>query len=97
MLKTVTSPEKSTSDRLKIDNDKGSNSIGGIEITKKSGKLKDQKLSKSQKSAKLGKNLSKDGNSPNFDAKDDGPSFLTSKARATFNCLWLAFTKALIF
>ena len=40
------------------------------------------------------KKPSKSGNSPNFDAKEAGPNFLTPKARATFNRLQLAFTKA---
>ena len=58
---------------------------------------KSRKLSKSEKSkGKKSKKLSKSGNLPNFDAKNSGPSFLTPKARSTFNCLWLAFTKALI-
>ena len=57
-----------------------------------------QKLVKSQKSSKSksekSKKLSKNENSSNFDALEAGPSFLTPKARATFNCLQLAFTKA---
>ena len=40
------------------------------------------------------KKLSKNGNSPNFDAKKAGPSFLTPEARAAFNRLRLAFTEA---
>ena len=67
-----------------------------IEYAKKSGKLKDKKSSKSQKSAKSRKNLSKSGSLPNFGAMDAGPSFLTPEARATFNCLQLAFTEASI-
>ena len=66
----------------------------GVEYTKNSGKSKGQKTSKSWKSAKLGKNLSKSGNSPNFGVTEFGQSFLTSKARSTFNRLWLAFSKA---
>ena len=50
----------------------------------KLGKSKDEKSKKSSKS----------GNLPNFNAKDSGSSFLTPKARLTFNHLWLAFTKA---
>ena len=46
-------------------------------------------MAKSKKSAKK-------QNSPDFDAKDGGPSFLISEARAAFNGLRLAFTKALI-
>ena len=55
----------------------------------KSGNLKDKKLTKSKKP-------SKSGNSSNFDAKEASPSFLTPKAKAAFNCLRLAFTKASI-
>ena len=65
----------------------------GVKHTKKLGKSKGKKLSKSQKSAKLGKNLSKNRNSPNFNAKNNGSSFLTPKAKAIFNRLWLALTK----
>ena len=39
----------------------------------------------------------KSGNSPNFNAKDTKPSFLTSKAKSAFNRLRLTFTKAPIF
>ena len=69
---------------------------GSVKITKKSEKSKDQNLFKSQILAKLGKKLLKSGNSPNFDAKKNKPSFLTHKTKATFNCLQLTFTKALI-
>ena len=80
--------------------------VGGIEDSNESigkcGKLlklrktsKGQKLSKSQKLAKS-KKPSKSRNSPNFDTKNSEPSFLTPKARATFNHLRLTFTKALI-
>ena len=61
--------------------------------TRKTSKV--QKLSKSQKSA-MSKKLSKSRNLLNFDAKDNKPSFLTPKARATFNRLRLAFITALI-
>ena len=54
------------------------------------------KLSKSQKLAKLRKKLSKSGNLPNFNAKKNKPSFFIPNAKTTFNCLWLAFIKALI-
>ena len=94
MLKTAAPPERSTSERLKVSNGKSSDSIDGVKIAKKLEKSKGQKLSKSQKPAKTGKNLLKSGNSPNFDAKDSGPSFLTPKARAAFNDLRLTFTKA---
>ena len=67
---------------------------GGDELIEKYGKLsKTGKLSKSQKSAKSRKKSSKSGNLPNFDAKENGPSFLTPDARTAFNHLWLAFTK----
>ena len=52
----------------------------------KSGNLKGKKLARSKKP-------SKNRNSPNFDTKKAGPSFLTPKARSAFNCLWLSFTK----
>ena len=59
-------------------------------------------MAKSQKSssqknpkAKNQKKLSKSENSPNFDIKNSGLSFLTPKARSAFNRLWLAFIEAL--
>ena len=74
---------------------------GDVEHAKKSGKSKSQKLAKSQKSFKSGKSKGeklkkppKSGNSPNFDTKDTGQSFLTPKARSAFNRLQLSFTKA---
>ena len=66
---------------------------GGIEYTKKSGKSQSQKMSKSQKLAKS-KKQSKSGNSPNFDAMEAGSSFPIPEARAAFDRLRLAFTKA---
>ena len=42
------------------------------------------------------KKLSKSGNSTNFDAMEAKPKFLTFDTRTGFNCLWLAFIKALI-
>ena len=42
------------------------------------------------------KKLSKIENLSNFDAKKNGSNFLTFGAREAFNCLWLAFIKALI-
>ena len=75
--------------------DSNDESIEKYEKLLKTGKTsKSYKLAKSQKLAKFGKKLSKSGNSPNFDAKDNGSSFPTPKAWASFNCLWLAFTKA---
>ena len=87
-------PERSISEEF--GNSEGNDGVdgGGIEIAKKSRKLKGQKTSKSQKLSKSGKNSSKSGNSPNFGATESGPSFLTPKARSTFNRLRLAFTKA---
>ena len=58
--------------------------------------LKIRKLSKSQKSAKLRKELSKSGNLPNFDTKENKPSFLIPNAKTAFNHLRLIFIKALI-
>ena len=72
-----------------------------MEHAKKSEKSKGQKLAKSQKSSKSekskgekSKKLPKSGNSPNFDAKNTGPNFLTPEARSAFNRLRLAFTEA---
>ena len=73
----------------------------GVEHAKKSENLKGQKLAKSRKSSKSGKSkgekskkLPKSGNSPNFDAKDTRPSFLTPGAKEAFNRLWVAFIEA---
>ena len=60
----------------------------------KSGKSKSEKISKSQNLAKLGKKLSKNRNSTNFNTMEDRPKFLTPNARTAFNYLRLAFTKA---
>ena len=62
-------------------------------VEPKTGRLENQKTSKSRNLAKS-KKQSKSGNSPKFDATKAGPSFLTPKARATFNRLRLAFIKA---
>ena len=62
----------------------------------KSGKSKSEKTSKSWNLAKLGKKLSKSGNSTNFNTTANGPKFLTLDPRITFNCLWLTFIEALI-
>ena len=63
----------------------------GVKHVKKSRKLKGQKLAKFQKLSKLEKSksekLSKNRNSPNFDAIEAKPNFLTPNARITFNCL----------
>ena len=77
-------------------------SRNSIKYAKKSGKLfksrksKSEKTSKSQNLAKLVKKLSKSENSTNFNTTEDGPKFLTFVTKITFNCLWLAFTEALI-
>ena len=82
----------------KFTANKVSGNKGGNESIEKYRKLsKIRKLSKSQKSAKSGKKLSKSRNLSNFSAKKNEPSFLILNARIAFNCLWLAFTKALIF
>ena len=77
------------------------NKVGGIEgndeLIEKYRKLsKTRKFFKSQKSAKSGKELSKSGNLPNLNAKENKPSFLISNTRTAFNYLRLAFTEALI-
>ena len=69
---------------------------GKLKKSSKSGNLKSEKMSKSWKLAKPKKNLLKSRNSPNFDAKDNGLSFLIPKARSAFNYLRLAFIKASI-
>ena len=99
MLKMVTPPEKSILEE--IGDGKGGDSIGGEELAKKLRKsskgLKLFKLGNSKgKNLAKSKKLSKSGNSPNFNAKKAGSSFLTPKARATFNRLQLAFIEALI-
>ena len=70
-------------------------SINDIEYTKKLGKSKDQKLSKLQKAPKS-KKLSKSKYLPKFNIREIRPSYLNSSNRKTFNCLKLAFIKALI-
>ena len=81
----------------KVGDVEGGDDIGDVEIAKKSRKSKSQITSKSGKSKgeKL-KKSSKSRNSPNFDAKNSAPSFLTPKARSAFNRLRLVFTKASI-
>ena len=97
MLKTAAPLERLT--LVEISDGKGGDDIGSKKLAKKLGKLsKGLKLSKLGNSK--GKNLAKSkepaksGNSPNFDAKAAGLSFSTSEARAVFNRLRLAFTKA---
>ena len=104
MLKTTVSPDKpapSRNDGNKpaFGKNDGNNEIdefggNGVKYAKKSGKSKVQKTSKSRKSAKLGKNLLKSGNSPNFGATEAGLNFLTPGAKKAFNRLQLIFTKA---
>ena len=97
MLKTAAPPERLTLE--KVGDGEGGDGVdcGGVEIAKKSGKLKGQKMSKSRKLSKSEKNSSKNGNSSTFNATESGPSFLTPEARSAFNRLRLAFTEALIF
>ena len=103
MLKTTISLERSTLERLEIDDGEDDGfGVGenGMEYAKnlgklsKSGKQKSQKTFKSQNLAKSGKKLSKSKNSTNFNATEDGPKFLTPDVRIAFNCLQLAFTEA---
>ena len=70
---------------------------GGKELAKKSRKSKGHILSKSRKSAKSKKNLSKSKNSPKFGTTEAEPSLPTPGAREAFNRLWLAFIEAPIF
>ena len=77
MLKTAVPSKKLTF--VEVGDSERSNSVGGVEVAKKSRKSKSQKMSQSQKSAKS-KKLSKSGNSPNFNAKNSGLSFLTPKS-----------------
>ena len=79
MLKIIKSfdmldPEISNNNSKVVEFGIGGNS--GVELAKKLGKLKGQKLSKSQKTPKS-KKLSKIGNSFNFGAMKAGPNFLT--------------------
>ena len=74
------------------------NKVSGVEgsdesIEKYRKLSKTGKLSKSQKLAKS-KKPSKSRNSPNFDAKKTGLSFLNPDLKTAFNHLRLAFTKA---
>ena len=97
--------ERSTSDRLEVATDESGDVIDdNVELVKKSRKSKSQKLAKSQKlskskksKSKKSKKRSKNRNSPNFNTTEAGQSFLTLNTRTAFNCLWLAFIKALIF
>lgn len=68
----------------------------GKKITKKSRNFKNKKLCKPQKLTKSRKKQSKIGNLSKFNTKKTKPSFLIIDAKTAFNCLQLAFTKALI-
>ena len=104
MLKTTGSPDVS---KPEVKNSNGKVvgygvSGGGKKLAKKSGKLS-KRLKLFQSKNSIGKKLakskkpSKSGNLPNFNVKEAGSSFLISKAKAVFNRLRLAFTKAPIF
>ena len=84
-------------DRNGVKHAKKSGKLSKSENLSKSRQSKREQLSKSQKSANSEKKSSKSENLPNFDIKKNGPSFLISDARMTFNYLQLAFTKAPIF
>ena len=101
MLKMAAPLEKTTLEKVGDGEGDDSADGGGVEIAKKSRKSKGQNLAKSQKLSKSEKSKGKKSkkppksrNSPNFDAKDIRPSFLTPKARSAFNRLRLAFTEA---
>ena len=87
--------EKKNFKRLEVsDGEFGRFDVGSSEeIAKKS---KNKKLFKSQKSAKSRKKLSQSRNLPNFNVKEDGPSFLTPETRTLFDRFWLTFIEVLI-
>ena len=87
MLKTTVLSQVLVANEMFTTNEFGSIESDNKLIEKYGKLLKNKKLAKSKK-------LSKSGNSPNFDAKEAGPSFLIPKARTNFNRLWLTFTKA---
>ena len=98
MLKTTVLSQVLAADEVFVADEFGGVESGGKPIEKcgklsKTGKLSKSRNSKGKKSAKS-KKPSKSGNSPNFDAKEAGPSFLTFGAKEAFNRLRLAFTKA---
>ena len=67
----------------------GKNGIEHAKISRKlskSRKLKSEKTSKSRNLAKSGKNMSKNGNSTNFNAMENRPKFLMLDAGTTFKC-----------
>ena len=98
MLKTIVLLQVLAADEMLVADEVDGVKGGGESIEKCGKLLKTGKLSKSgnSKGKKLAKSKkpSKSGNSPNFDAKEAGPSFLTPEARSAFNRLRLAFTKA---
>ena len=98
MLKTTVSLQMLAANEMFVANEVGGVESSGKLIGKcgklsKTGKSSKSEKSKGKKSAKS-KNPSKSGNSPNFNTTEVGLSFLTPKARAAFNRLQLAFTKA---
>ena len=102
MLKTTVSSQVFIANEVLAANEVGGVK-GGDELIEKCGKLskteklfKFRKLFKSQKSAKSKKELSKSGNLLNFNAKENGLSFLTPNTKMAFNHLRLTCTKALI-
>ena len=96
MLKTNMLSQVFVVNKMLAANEVGSIKSSDESIEKYRKLSKTGKLFKSQKLAKLRKKLSKNENLLNFNAKKNGPSFLTPDARMTFNYLWLTFTKALI-
>ena len=108
MLKTNMSLQMLATNKLLGARVLTANEVGDVEgsnrskyMKSKTGRLESQKSAKSQKLPKSGKSKdekskkpSKSGNSPNFNIKNSGPSFLTLKTRSAVNCLPLAFTKA---
>ena len=86
---------RNNSNKLAFKRNNGNSKVGfdgdNIKYAKKSKKLKNQKLTKSQnlsKSRKLkSEKLSKSENSPNFNATKVEPSFLTLNAKTAFNLL----------
>ena len=87
MLKTTVSSQVLIDNKMLATNEIGGVK-GGNKSIKKCEKLsKTRKLSKSRKLAKSKKELSKSGNLSNFEAKKNGPSFLTPNAKTAFNHL----------
>ena len=98
MLKTTISSQVLATNEVLVADEVGGVEDGSESI-EKCGKLsKTGKSSKSGnskgKSSAISKKMSKSENSPNFDATEAGPSFLTPKARSAFSRLQLALTKS---